>query len=218
MTCNRLLQRSSSVLFFIETWETSKASLHFSYCFSFFCLLASAPTRTLGRRKLVRNRFTIDTDIVFDRDPDQHDPTSPEESNSRKLQQKSEADEQQQSEDGDTDRWVEEQFDLEEYEDQEDMKETDILSDEDEEFCQAPKAQSEEVDLEAPLKALSLEGAEPEEAESEISKSPSLSDTHHDEKLSDMEEGDITDDMEDQKTKGKDEVWVRRESSGSSPD
>uniref|UniRef100_A0A8C8A032 TIAM Rac1 associated GEF 1b n=1 Tax=Oryzias sinensis TaxID=183150 RepID=A0A8C8A032_9TELE len=112
---------------------------------------ASAPTRTLGRRKLVRNRFTIDTDI-----------------------QKSEADEQQQSEDGDTDRWVEEQFDLEEYEDQEDMKETDILSDEDEEFCQAPKAQSEEVDLEAPLKALSLEGAEPEEAESEISKSPSL--------------------------------------------
>uniref|UniRef100_A0A3P9IFW5 TIAM Rac1 associated GEF 1b n=1 Tax=Oryzias latipes TaxID=8090 RepID=A0A3P9IFW5_ORYLA len=100
---------------------------------------ASAPTRTLGRRKLVRNRFTIDTDI------------------------KSEADEQQQSEDGDTDRWVEEQFDLEEYEDQEDMKETDILSDEDEEFCQAPKAQSEEVDLEAPLKALSLEGAEPEE-------------------------------------------------------
>uniref|UniRef100_H2LE68 TIAM Rac1 associated GEF 1 n=1 Tax=Oryzias latipes TaxID=8090 RepID=H2LE68_ORYLA len=155
---------------------------------------ASAPTRTLGRRKLVRNRFTIDTDI------------------------KSEADEQQQSEDGDTDRWVEEQFDLEEYEDQEDMKETDILSDEDEEFCQAPKAQSEEVDLEAPLKALSLEGAEPEEAESEISKSPSLSDTHHDEKLSDMEEVDITDDMEDQKTKGKDEVWVRRESSGSSPD
>uniref|UniRef100_A0A3P9MAB5 TIAM Rac1 associated GEF 1b n=1 Tax=Oryzias latipes TaxID=8090 RepID=A0A3P9MAB5_ORYLA len=154
---------------------------------------ASAPTRTLGRRKLVRNRFTIDTDI-------------------------SKADEQQQSEDGDTDRWVEEQFDLEEYEDQEDMKETDILSDEDEEFCQAPKAQSEEVDLEAPLKALSLEGAEPEEAESEISKSPSLSDTHHDEKLSDMEEGDITDDMEDQKTKGKDEVWVRRESSGSSPD
>uniref|UniRef100_A0A8C8A5E4 TIAM Rac1 associated GEF 1b n=1 Tax=Oryzias sinensis TaxID=183150 RepID=A0A8C8A5E4_9TELE len=125
---------------------------------------ASAPTRTLGRRKLVRNRFTIDTDI------------------------KSEADEQQQSEDGDTDRWVEEQFDLEEYEDQEDMKETDILSDEDEEFCQAPKAQSEEVDLEAPLKALSLEGAEPEEAESEISKSPSLSDTHHDDKLSDMEE------------------------------
>uniref|UniRef100_A0A8C8A812 TIAM Rac1 associated GEF 1b n=1 Tax=Oryzias sinensis TaxID=183150 RepID=A0A8C8A812_9TELE len=117
---------------------------------------ASAPTRTLGRRKLVRNRFTIDTDIVFDRDPDH------------------EADEQQQSEDGDTDRWVEEQFDLEEYEDQEDMKETDILSDEDEEFCQAPKAQSEEVDLEAPLKALSLEGAEPEEAESEISKSPSL--------------------------------------------
>uniref|UniRef100_A0A3P9MAH6 TIAM Rac1 associated GEF 1b n=1 Tax=Oryzias latipes TaxID=8090 RepID=A0A3P9MAH6_ORYLA len=179
---------------------------------------ASAPTRTLGRRKLVRNRFTIDTDIVFDRDPDQHDPTSPEESHSRKLQQKSKADEQQQSEDGDTDRWVEEQFDLEEYEDQEDMKETDILSDEDEEFCQAPKAQSEEVDLEAPLKALSLEGAEPEEAESEISKSPSLSDTHHDEKLSDMEEGDITDDMEDQKTKGKDEVWVRRESSGSSPD
>uniref|UniRef100_A0A3B3CXY2 TIAM Rac1 associated GEF 1b n=1 Tax=Oryzias melastigma TaxID=30732 RepID=A0A3B3CXY2_ORYME len=171
---------------------------------------ASAPTRTLGRRKLVRNRFTIDTDIVFDGDPDQNDLTSPPESNSRKLQQKTESsdEQQQQSEEGDTDRWVEEQFDLEEYEDQEDMKETDILSDEDEEFCQAPKAQSE--DLEAPMKALSLEGAE--EVESESLKSPSLSDTHDDdEKLSDMEEGDATDDTEDQK----DEVWVRREPSDS---
>lgn len=176
-------------------------------------LSASAPTRTLGRRKLVRNRFTIDTDIVFDGDPDQNDLTSPPESNSRKLQQKTESsdEQQQQSEEGDTDRWVEEQFDLEEYEDQEDMKETDILSDEDEEFCQAPKAQSE--DLEAPMKALSLEGAE--EVESESLKSPSLSDTHDDdEKLSDMEEGDATDDTEDQK----DEVWVRREPSGSSQD
>uniref|UniRef100_A0A8C5BHA0 TIAM Rac1 associated GEF 1 n=1 Tax=Gadus morhua TaxID=8049 RepID=A0A8C5BHA0_GADMO len=75
----------------------------------------SVPARTLGRRKLVRNRFTIDTDIVFDREPDLEPAPPPE-----KLT-------------GDTDRWVEEQFDLEEYEDhQEEVKETDILSDEEE--------------------------------------------------------------------------------------
>uniref|UniRef100_A0A672G2W1 TIAM Rac1 associated GEF 1b n=1 Tax=Salarias fasciatus TaxID=181472 RepID=A0A672G2W1_SALFA len=110
---------------------------------------ASAPTRTLGRRKLVRNRFTIDTDIVFDGEPDQQDPLS-----------------------GDTDRWVEEQFDLEEYEDPEEVKETDILSDEDDEFCQTPRASSSEAGLESPIMALSLEGAETEESES--LKSPSV--------------------------------------------
>uniref|UniRef100_A0A3B4UEQ2 TIAM Rac1 associated GEF 1 n=1 Tax=Seriola dumerili TaxID=41447 RepID=A0A3B4UEQ2_SERDU len=152
---------------------------------------ASAPTRTLGRRKLVRNRFTIDTDIVFDDKPDQ----------------------QQQSElAGDTDRWVEEQFDLEEYEDQEEVKETDILSDDDDEFCQTPRAPSAEADLEAPVMALSLEGEETEECKS--LKSPIASETH-DEKLVNREKQSAVD---DQKQTEKDEVWVRREQSGSSPD
>uniref|UniRef100_A0A4W4DMT1 TIAM Rac1 associated GEF 1b n=1 Tax=Electrophorus electricus TaxID=8005 RepID=A0A4W4DMT1_ELEEL len=76
---------------------------------------ASAPTRMLGRRKLVRNRFTIDTDIVFDADGDA-DGDSP--------------DSQPALQPGDTDRWVEEQFDLQRYEEHEQVKETDILSDE----------------------------------------------------------------------------------------
>uniref|UniRef100_A0A671W2E4 TIAM Rac1 associated GEF 1 n=1 Tax=Sparus aurata TaxID=8175 RepID=A0A671W2E4_SPAAU len=80
---------------------------------------ASAPSRTLARRKLVRNRFTIDTDLPQGED---------------------------------TDRWVEEQFDLGCYEDQGDgidigqVKETDILSDDDEYLETGSAMQEEEVD------------------------------------------------------------------------
>nr|XP_020468815.1 T-lymphoma invasion and metastasis-inducing protein 1-like [Monopterus albus]XP_020468816.1 T-lymphoma invasion and metastasis-inducing protein 1-like [Monopterus albus] len=169
---------------------------------------ASAPTRTLGRRKLVRNRFTIDTDIVFDGEPEQ-DLASPQEPDSNQLQQENK---QEPELAGDTDRWVEEQFDLEEYEDQEEVKETDILSDEDE-FCQTPRAPSTEADLENPIMALSLEGEETEESES--LKSPTVSD----EKMSNTEKQStmISDDMEDQKPPEQDEIWVRREKSSSPP-
>ncbi|XP_077063091.1 rho guanine nucleotide exchange factor TIAM1 isoform X2 [Siphateles boraxobius] len=118
----------------------------------------SAPTRTLGRRKLVRNRFTIDTDIVFDTEPDSDSPDS------QHAQQQSVIPA------GDTDRWVEEQFDLQRYEEQEqDVKETDILSDDDDDFSQSALSPSTEPDLEGPLSALSLEGdtEEDEEAEAE---------------------------------------------------
>lgn len=162
----------------------------------------------------MRNRFTIDTDIVFDGDSEQQDLASPQEPDSIPLEQKNE----QQSElAGDTDRWVEEQFDLEEYEDQEEMKETDILSDDDEEFCQTPRALSEEVDLESPLIALSLEGAETDVNKSR--QSPSVSETPDEEKISDTESrSSMTDDSGDKNQAGKGEVWVRRELSGSSPD
>uniref|UniRef100_A0A8C7MAQ3 TIAM Rac1 associated GEF 1 n=1 Tax=Oncorhynchus kisutch TaxID=8019 RepID=A0A8C7MAQ3_ONCKI len=98
----------------------------------------SDPARTLGRRKLVRNRFTIDTDI-----------------GRGEVQA------------GDTDRWVEEQFDLERYEEEQeaqvkgggDVKETDILSDDDD-FCQSVGGPSTEplstADLEGPVGALSM--------------------------------------------------------------
>lgn len=172
---------------------------------------ASAPTRTLGRRKLVRNRFTIDTDIVFDGDPEQQDLVSPEETGSKRSQQDEEPDRQQQQSDlaGDTDRWVEEQFDLEEYEDQEEVKETDILSDDDDDFCQTPTPASIETDLEAPVMALTLEGVEREKI-----KSPTASET------SDMakQRTTIKDKTEDQNQMEKDEIWVRREQSGLSPD
>lgn len=171
---------------------------------SFFA--ASAPTRTLGRRKLVRNRFTIDTDIVFDGEPEQDLP-SPQEPDSNQLQQDDKPDQQQQPElAGDTDRWVEEQFDLEEYEDQEEVKETDILSDDDDELCKTPRASSAEVDLETPVMALSLASEETEESES--LKSPSVSETPDDMKLID----------ENVEQTENNEIWVRRKQSGSSPD
>ncbi|KAM6931984.1 rho guanine nucleotide exchange factor TIAM1-like [Lycodopsis pacificus] len=179
---------------------------------------ASAPTRTLGRRKLVRNRFTIDTDIVFDGEPGQ-DLASPQEPDSNQLQRDNEPDKVQQPElAGDTDRWVEEQFDLEEYEDPEVVKETDILSDDDDEFCQTPRASSAEVDLEAPVMALSLESEETNEDES--LKSAKASGTPDDVTLSNTDEQSavIDDNVEDQKQTEKDEIWVRRQQSGSSPD
>ncbi|XP_067307393.1 rho guanine nucleotide exchange factor TIAM1 isoform X1 [Pseudorasbora parva] len=115
----------------------------------------SAPTRTLGRRKLVRNRFTIDTDIVFDTEPDSDSPDS------------QHAQQQGIVPAGDTDRWVEEQFDLQRYEEQEqDVKETDILSDDDD-FSQSALSPSTEPDVEGPISALSLEGDTAEEEEEE---------------------------------------------------
>ncbi|XP_035389926.1 T-lymphoma invasion and metastasis-inducing protein 1 isoform X4 [Electrophorus electricus] len=106
---------------------------------------ASAPTRMLGRRKLVRNRFTIDTDIVFDADGDA-DGDSP--------------DSQPALQPGDTDRWVEEQFDLQRYEEHEQVKETDILSDEegDEDHSHSALSPTTEQELEGPLLAMSLGG------------------------------------------------------------
>ncbi|XP_030633072.1 T-lymphoma invasion and metastasis-inducing protein 1-like [Chanos chanos] len=137
----------------------------------------SAPTRTLGRRKLVRNRFTIDTDIVFDTDAiGESLSQSP---HAQKPQSKQPQDQQQQEQPSappaDTDRWVEEQFDLDRYEDQEDVKETDILSDDDD-FCQSAASPSTEPDLEGPVSALSLESGttdgeqegEAEEAEGKL--------------------------------------------------
>ncbi|KAJ8412531.1 hypothetical protein AAFF_G00128670 [Aldrovandia affinis] len=117
---------------------------------------ASAPSRTLGRRTLVRNRFTIDTDIVFDGCPGRDTPPQPATPPSLPLQKVTPV--------GDTDRWVEEQFDLGRYDNQEDVKETDILSDDDE-YCESVRGPSAEPSLEAPVRALSLERGREDEDE-----------------------------------------------------
>eukprot|EP00063_Salmo_salar_P096072 XP_014070907.1 PREDICTED: T-lymphoma invasion and metastasis-inducing protein 1-like [Salmo salar] len=133
----------------------------------------SDPARTLGRRKLVRNRFTIDTDIVFDSEPDQESllsPLSPEEPEGQ-GQREGQGKERGEVQAGDTDRWVEEQFDLERYEEEQeaqketevkgggDVKQTEILSG-DEDFCLSVNGPSTEslsnTDLEGPVGALSL--------------------------------------------------------------
>ncbi|XP_058517696.1 rho guanine nucleotide exchange factor TIAM1 isoform X1 [Ochotona princeps] len=95
----------------------------------------SAPSKSLGRRRrrLARNRFTIDSDAVSASSPEKESQQPP-------------------SGSGDTDRWVEEQFDLAQYEEQDDIKETDILSDDDE-FCESVKGASVDGDLPERLQA-----------------------------------------------------------------
>lgn len=109
-----------------------------AYLGSCFCVFTvSAPSKSLGRRRrrLGRNRFTIDSDAVFTSSPEKET--------------------QQVSNSKDTDRWVEEQFDLGQYEEQEDLKETDILSD-DEEYCEPLRATMVEKELRAQLQAASI--------------------------------------------------------------
>ncbi|NXD30021.1 TIAM1 protein, partial [Spelaeornis formosus] len=99
----------------------------------------SAPSKSLGRRRrrLARNRFTIDSEAVHGSSP-----------------------EKEPAQGGDTDRWVEEQFDLAQYEEQDDVKETDILSDDDD-FCEAARGAQRE--LRERLQAASLaSGRRPE--------------------------------------------------------
>lgn len=118
----------------------------------------------------MRNRFTIDTDLVFhgnnnnsnDSTPSRHSsyPSSysPLSQHALLHSHKPQAE--------DTDRWVEEQFDLGCYEDQGEgidigqVKETDILSDDDE-YCKSVRAaSSESVDLEGKMDRLDLQGVE----------------------------------------------------------
>uniref|UniRef100_A0A8B9H584 TIAM Rac1 associated GEF 1a n=1 Tax=Astyanax mexicanus TaxID=7994 RepID=A0A8B9H584_ASTMX len=112
----------------------------------------SDPPRALGRRKLIRNRFTIDTDIVFDNGSSQDLPSSadspPPQSQPSPPQNTR-----------DTDRWVEEQFDLRLYDRQTDVKETDILSDDDE-YCESVKGSLTEPSLEESFEALIAEAEE----------------------------------------------------------
>uniref|UniRef100_A0AAZ3SJX3 T-lymphoma invasion and metastasis-inducing protein 1-like n=1 Tax=Oncorhynchus tshawytscha TaxID=74940 RepID=A0AAZ3SJX3_ONCTS len=130
---------------------------------------ASDPARTLGRRKLVRNRFTIDTDIVFDGEPDQESPLSPlsSEEPDGQGQREGQGKERGEVQAGDTDRWVEEQIDLECYEAQQEkevkgggnVKEMEILSGDDD-FCLSVRGPSTDslsnTDLDGPIGALSL--------------------------------------------------------------
>lgn len=94
---------------------------------------------------------------------------------------------------------MEEQFDLEEYEDQEEVKETDILSDDDDQSARMPRAFYSEVELETSVTALSLE------SEDDSLKSPSVPETLDDENYNPKETEN-------------DHIWIRRKTSDSSPD
>lgn len=112
------------------------------FIFIFLCVCAvSAPSKSLGRRRrrLARNRFTIDSDAISASSPEKEPQQPPGGGGGG----------------GDTDRWVEEQFDLAQYEEQDDIKETDILSDDDE-FCESVKGASVDRDLQEQLQAASI--------------------------------------------------------------
>lgn len=123
----------------------------------FLVCLESAPSRTLARRKLTRTRITIDTDLVFHGNNNNCDSA-----NALLLQHAPHQPHKPEAED--TDRWVEEQFNLAGYEDQSEgvdvrqMKETDILSDDDE-YCKSVRSVSAEPDaLETEMDGLNLQG------------------------------------------------------------
>lgn len=109
----------------------------------------------------MRNRFTIDTDIVFDSEPGNgdQDPDTPSPDSHEPLLQQPSPGMGGVLTGGDTDRWVEEQFDLEQYEDPDDVKETDILSDDDDDdgLCQGVRGMAAEARLEGSMAALDLE-------------------------------------------------------------
>ncbi|XP_029957639.1 T-lymphoma invasion and metastasis-inducing protein 1 isoform X1 [Salarias fasciatus] len=128
---------------------------------------ASAPSRTLSRRKLVKNRITIDTDLVFHGNNNNSNDTNPSRHHSSNALLSQHAPLQSDKSQGeDTDRWVEEQFNLGCYEEQCDgidlgqVKETDILSDDDE-YCKSVRAASARpAALETEMDGLRLQGRE----------------------------------------------------------
>ncbi|XP_031427573.1 rho guanine nucleotide exchange factor TIAM1 isoform X1 [Clupea harengus] len=137
----------------------------------------SAPTRTLGRRKIVRNRLTIDRDVIFDDDDDTNqstdhdiDPTTPVPESSSQ-QEPAPLSHDAPLPPKDTERWVEQQFDLGRYNNQ--VKETDILSDDDD-YCESVRGPSTEPSVECPVGALSL-GPEGENGDPHKSKEDALS-------------------------------------------
>lgn len=100
---------------------------------------------------MIRNRLTIDADVIFNGGSSRDlSPVTPTDSPPSKMSQQPM---------GDTDRWVENQFDLQIYENQDDVKETDILSDDDE-YCKSVRGPSSEPSLEESFEALSVEGDE----------------------------------------------------------
>lgn len=142
----------------------------------------------------MRNRFTIDTDIVFDTDADADSPDS-----------------QTSLQPGDTDRWVEEQFDLQRYEEQEQAKETDLLSDDDGDGDDEDLSQ----ELEGPVSAVSLDDDEENtKTEGKDCKSQHALRLSHLGKQCAMSVASV----DEQSVVADEDVWVRRQTSSTDSD
>ncbi|XP_057676221.1 rho guanine nucleotide exchange factor TIAM1 [Corythoichthys intestinalis] len=107
---------------------------------------ASAPSRSLARRKLLRNRFTIDTDLVSDTEAVSNN------NNHRRRDSDPAAAAPLGAE-----TWPQRSYDLGPYEDGGKLKETDILSDDDD-YCKAPRAAEQVTELDAKMDAMEIRG------------------------------------------------------------
>lgn len=115
----------------------------------------------------MRNRVTIDTDLIFHGNNNNNSSSNDSDPSQLYLPLSQHTLLQSQKPQGeDTDRWVEEQFDLHCYEDQGEgvdmgqVKETDILSDDDE-YCKSVQAASTEPDdLDGKMEELDLQGGD----------------------------------------------------------
>ncbi|XP_051781702.1 rho guanine nucleotide exchange factor TIAM1 isoform X6 [Erpetoichthys calabaricus] len=146
----------------------------------------SAPTRTLGKRKITRNRYTIDVDIAFGSTTTEASPEQPPK--------------QQTVLGGDTDQWVEEQFDLDRYEDQDEVKETDILSDDDEEQGCCSKAFS--VDLQD---LANIDSIEEDTLKTKTTNLQALKMSHL------KKQSAVTELLSETESSAEEVIWVRRE-------
>ncbi|XP_061608214.1 rho guanine nucleotide exchange factor TIAM1-like isoform X1 [Phyllopteryx taeniolatus] len=118
---------------------------------------ASAPSRSLARRKLLRNRFTIDTDLVLDTDPVFNNNNHHRDPDSATLGAPSPP---SQHAPVPSELWLEQQFDLRPYEDAAKVKETDILSDDDE-YCKSRRegaTATQATELDAKMDAMEIRG------------------------------------------------------------
>lgn len=166
----------------------------------------------------MRNRFTIDTDIIFhgnnnnncsSADPDPSQLYVPLTQQALLQTQKPQGE--------DTDRWVEEQFDLRRFEEQvqavdmEQVKETDILSDDDE-YCKsvraaaaAAAASAAATELRGRMEGLGLDGRELEALEDGVDRGQLAA-------LNQCKLGPLKQcAVEGATNKDQDAVWVRRD-------
>lgn len=119
----------------------------------------------------MRNRFTIDTDLTFHGNNNNNSCNDSDPSHLYLPLSQHALLQSQKPHGEDTDRWVEEQFDLHCYEDQGEgvdmgqVKETDILSDDDE-YCKSVRAPSAEPsDLEGKMEELCVSATQEEEVD-----------------------------------------------------
>ncbi|KAF6716261.1 T-lymphoma invasion and metastasis-inducing protein 1 [Oryzias melastigma] len=172
---------------------------------------ASAPSRTLSRKRVLMNKITVDSDLIVhgnNNSDSSHRPAPPPLSHHPPSQP-------QKPHREDTDRWLEEQFNLGSYEEQcesteEKVKETDILSDDDE-YCKSVRSDSADG-LKAGMEELDLQDENPNKSESEVDRTNDRVDFGSVDSLSPVRLAPLKHCVVGGATnKDRDMIWVRRD-------